>query len=372
MADLDRRSNALAHALQGEGLEPGDGIAILCRNHRGFVDATLAAMKLGLTGLYLNTMFAAPQITDVVRREQPKAILHDAEFEALCDEAAQGLRRYVGWHDAAQPAQHPVLEDLVASGDPAGLDPPEEKGRIVILTSGTTGTPKGAQRKQPDSIDPIASLFSKIPLKALEPTMIAAPMFHSWGMLHFALSLSLSSTIVVRRRFDPEDTLGAIAQHRATALAVVPIMLSRMLELPEETFARYDLSSLRVIAASGSALPGDLADRGDGPLRRRPLQPLRLDRGRVGHDRDARRSCGRRPGTAGTPPRGTVVKLLDDDGRAVPPGRDGPDLRRQRDGLRGLHGRRQQGGRRRAAWPPATSATSTRAAACSSTAATTT
>ena len=321
-ADLDRRSNALAHALQDEGLAPGDGIAILCRNHRGFVDATLAAMKLGLTGLYLNTMFAAPQITDVVRREQPKAILHDAEFEALCDDAAQGLRAMSAWHDAEQPARHPVLEDLVASGDPSGLEPPEEKGRIVILTSGTTGTPKGAQRKQPDSIDPIASLFSKIPLKALEPTMIAAPMFHSWGMLHFALSLSLSSTIVVRRRFDPEDTLGAIAQHRATALAVVPIMLSRMLELPEETFRRYDLSSLRVIAASGSALPGDLATEAMdrfGDVLYNLYGSTEVAWATIATPQELRAA----PGTAGTPPRGTVLKLLDEDGREVPQGQTG-------------------------------------------------
>ena len=103
---------------------------------------------------------------------------------------------------------------------------------MIILTSGTTGTPKGAQRKQPDSLMPIASLLSAIPLRARETTMIAAPMFHSWGMAHFLLSLTLGSTLVVRRRFDPEDTLAAVAQHRASALAVVPVMLQRIIELP--------------------------------------------------------------------------------------------------------------------------------------------
>ena len=123
----------------------------------------------------------------------------------------------------------------------------------MILTSGTTGTPKGAARKQPDSVEPLAALFSKIPLKARETTVIAAPMFHSWGFGHFTLALPLSSTIVLRRRFDPEETLRAIAQHRATALAVVPVMLQRILELPPETIAKYDTSSLKIIAASGSA-----------------------------------------------------------------------------------------------------------------------
>ena len=173
--------------------------------------------------------------------------------------------------------------------------PPESKGRVVILTSGTTGTPKGAQRKQPESLDPAAALFSKIPLRAGEPTMIAAPMFHSWGFVHFTLGMGLGSTLVLRRKFDPEDTLSATAQHECTALVVVPVMLQRILELPAETIDRYDLSALRVIAASGSALPGELARQGHGPLRRRPLQPLRLDRGRVGDDRHARGPA-RRPG----------------------------------------------------------------------------
>ena len=320
--EVHRRSNALAHALRAEGLRAGDGIAILCRNHRGFIDATLAAMKLGLTGLYLNTMFAGPQITDVVRRERPKAILHDAEFEELCDEAAQGLRRYIGWHDADTPAKHPVIEDLIEAFNPADLEPPAEKGRVIILTSGTTGTPKGAQRKQPDTIDPIASLFGKIPLRVLEPTMIAAPMFHSWGMLHFALGLSLSSTLVLRRKFDPEETLSAIAQHQATALVVVPIMLSRILELPEETFRNYDLSSLRVIAASGSALPGELAtkvmDR-FGDVLYNLYGSTEVAWATIATPQELRAA----PGTAGTPPRGTVLRILDEHGREVPRGETG-------------------------------------------------
>ena len=81
--------------------------------------------------------------------------------------------------------------------------------------------------------------------------MIAAPMFHSWGYAHFLLSLPLLSTLVLRRKFDPEETLNAIAQHQASALVVVPVMLQRILELPPETIARYDVSCLKAIAVSG-------------------------------------------------------------------------------------------------------------------------
>jgi fatty-acyl-CoA synthase len=192
----------------------------------------------------------------------------------------------------------------------------------VILTSGTTGTPKGAARKQPDSLEPSAALFSKIPLRAREATMIAAPMFHSWGFAHFTLGLPLASTLVLRRRFDPEQTLDAVAQHRATALVLVPVMLQRILELPAETIARYELRSLRVIALSGSALPGELATRAMdvfGDVLYNLYGSTEVAWATIATPQDMRAA----PGTAGTPPRGTVVRLYDDDGRPVGPGGTG-------------------------------------------------
>jgi acyl-CoA synthetase (AMP-forming)/AMP-acid ligase II len=192
----------------------------------------------------------------------------------------------------------------------------------VILTSGTTGTPKGASRKQPESLDPAAALFSKIPLRARETTMIAAPMFHSWGFLHFTLGIALGSTLVLRRRFDPDDTLSATAQHECTALIVVPVMLNRILELPAETIEMYDLSALRVIAASGSALPGELAlkvmDR-FGDVLYNLYGSTEVARATIATPEDLRAA----PGTAGRPPMGTVVKLLDADGNEVPTGESG-------------------------------------------------
>jgi len=192
----------------------------------------------------------------------------------------------------------------------------------VILTSGTTGTPKGAARKQPESLDPAAALFSKIPLKARETTMIAAPMFHSWGFAHFTLGLPLASTLVLRRRFDPEDTLRAVAQHRASALAVVPVMLQRILELPRETIARYDTHALKVIAVSGSALPGELATRAMdvfGDVVYNLYGSTEVAWATIATPADLRAA----PGTAGRPPLGTVVKLLDGDGHEVKPGAGG-------------------------------------------------
>jgi acyl-CoA synthetase (AMP-forming)/AMP-acid ligase II len=321
-ADVHRRTNALAHALADAGVKAGDGIAIMCRNHRGFVDAVVATSKLGANALYLNTAFAGPQITDVVKREQPAALIYDAEFEGLTRDAGEGRKRFIAWHDGGEAPKDPLLEDLIAAGDPSDVTPPAEKGRVVILTSGTTGAPKGAQRKQPESLDPAAALFSKIPLHANERTMIAAPMFHSWGFVHFTLGMGLGSTLVLRRKFDPEDTLSAVAQHECTALIVVPVMLQRILELPAETIDRYDLSALRVIAASGSALPGEMAikllDR-FGDVLYNLYGSTEVAWATIATPEDLRAA----PGTAGRPPRGTVVKLLDEQGDEVGPGATG-------------------------------------------------
>jgi acyl-CoA synthetase (AMP-forming)/AMP-acid ligase II len=320
--EVQRRTNALAAELAKAGIGEHDGVAIMCRNHRGFVDATVACSKLGASALYLNTAFAAPQLADVMAREQPTAVIFDEEFAELLNEGAEGRKRFVAWHDPPGTLSDPLLDDLIARGDPSERPAPAEKGRVVILTSGTTGAPKGAARKEPDSIEPMAAMLSKIPLRARGATMIAAPMFHSWGFAHFTLALPLASTLVLRRRFDPEDTLRAVAHHRASALALVPVMLQRILDLGPERIARYDLHSLEVIALSGSALPGDLATRTMdvfGDVLYNLYGSTEVAWATIATPEDLRAA----PGTAGRPPMGTVVKLLDTDGREVSPGEGG-------------------------------------------------
>jgi fatty-acyl-CoA synthase len=320
-SELNRRANALASSLAAQGIRPGDGVALMCRNHRGFMDASVALSRIGAHALYLNTMFAAPQLADVVAREGAKAIIYDEEFAALLGEVRGIDKRFVAWHDGESDAGDPLLEDLIAAGDSAGVPAPEEPGRVVILTSGTTGTPKGARRSSA-GLSSAAALLSKIPLRARETTMIAAPLFHSWGLAHYTLGVPLSSTFVLRRRFDPEGTLRAIARHRATALAVVPVMLQRILELPQEVLDRHDTSSLRVIAVSGSALPGPLATRvmdQFGDVLYNLYGSTEVAWATIATPEDLRAA----PGCAGRPPLGTIVKLYDKEDREVPAGETG-------------------------------------------------
>jgi len=321
-AELQAQTNALARGLRGLGVREGDSIAIFCRDHRGFVEASVAASKLGATLLLLNTSFAGRQIAEVCENEQPRVLMYDEEFSDLCAAAAVGRTSVIAWQDSAGLA-HPTIDELIASSSTAALSPPRDRGRVVILTSGTTGSPKGASRRQPRSLDPAAAFFSRIPLRARETTLIAAPLFHSWGYGHFTMGLALSSTLVLQRRFDPEATLAAVATWRPSALIVVPVMLSRILELGPEVIGRYDVSSLRVIAVSGSALPGDLALHtmdAFGDVLYNLYGTTEVAWATIASPAQLRAA----PGTAGTPPRGTRVRLFDDADQPITrPGQPG-------------------------------------------------
>jgi len=317
--DVHERSNALAHALAAEGIGPGSRVGIMCRNHRGWVEAYVATNKLGAHALFFNTAFSGPQMADVAEREDPAAIIFDEEFAGVLDAAARGRKRFIAWHEpGTDRGGDRTLDDLIEGGDVSDLAPPPEQGKALILTSGTTGTPKGASRKQPQSLDPVAALLERIPLKARERTMIAAPMFHSWGFAHFTLAMGLCSTIVLKRKFDPEATLSLTAQHGCTGLVVVPVMLQRILELDDEVLRRYDLRSVKAVPVSGSALAPAVSDRWMdlfGENLYNLYGSTEVAWATIATPEDLRVA----PGTAGKPPRGTVVRLFDEDGNPVPP-----------------------------------------------------
>jgi acyl-CoA synthetase (AMP-forming)/AMP-acid ligase II len=320
--EMHSRSNRLARALAEAGVREGDGVALMARNHRGFIEAVLATSKLGANALFMNTMFSGPQLVGVVEREEPKALIYDEEFAGLLSGIDVDMKRFVAWTDDGS-GDDPSLDSLIeAQGDDSDLEAPEASSRFVVLTSGTTGTPKGAQRGQPDTLGPIAALLSVIPLKARETTMIAAPLFHSWGFVHFSIGLSLSSTYVLRRKFDPEATLEAVAENRASALIVVPVMMQRILELPQETIEKYDLSSLKATCASGSALPGELATQWMDRIGENLYNlygSTEVAWASIASPADLRDA----PGTAGRIPHGTHLRILDEEGNEVSSGETG-------------------------------------------------
>jgi fatty-acyl-CoA synthase len=323
--EVHERTNRLANAWLDAGLGEGDSIGLMCRNHRYFIESTVAASKLGITCLYLNTAFAGPQLAEVVKREKPAALIYDEEFSELLEEAGQRRKRFIAWYDpdaTEGERKDRTLEELIESADAETPIAPETEGRVVILTSGTTGTPKGATRKQPDSIGPAVALLSRIPLRSREKAFIVAPLFHSWGFAHFTLGMLLGSTIILRRKFDPEQTLATIAQYQVQSAPMVPVMVQRIMELPEETRRKYDLSSLRSIPLSGSALPGELAIKfmnEFGDILFNLYGSTEVAWATIATPDDLRAA----PGTAGAPPRGTIVKIYDEKGREVQDGEVG-------------------------------------------------
>jgi fatty-acyl-CoA synthase len=318
--ELDERTNALANAWRAQGLAPGDGVTILARNHRGFLYAVFAGAKCGAKIVLLNTAFAGPQIREVAAREGTDLLVYDDEYAEMLEgvDPPHGRWRSFTEDDGDEEASD-TLEALIA-GAPSGEPPkPGATAKVVILTSGTTGTPKGAPRSDPRSLAIVGGLLSKVPFRAREVTELCAPMFHALGFAHMVFGLALGSTIVVRRHFDPEVTLDSLQDNKATATIVVPVMLQRMLELGGDAIARRDLSPLRIIFVSGSAMGVDLVTRAMkafGPVLYNLYGSTEVAYATIATPAD----LAQEPGTVGGVVRGSVVKILDDSGEEAKAG----------------------------------------------------
>ena len=318
--EVHRRTNAQANALRARGIREGAKVGVMCRNHTGFVEAIAALAKLGADAVSLNTGFGASQLRGVLERERVIAVVHDEEFMTVVDAAAPDTIGIVAWHDG--PSARPTLDDLANEGDPGDPPRPIHSARTIILTSGTTGTPKGVAREQRSDIAPLLALLSVLPMRSGDVSVIAAPLFHSWGFGHLALGLVLGSTAVLQRRFDPVTTLTGVGMHRAQGLVAVPAMLQRVLAVPEPVRAGFDTTSLRYVAVSGSALPGRLApDFMDafGDVLFNLYGSTEVAYVTLAEPADLRAS----PGTAGRPLRGTTVEIRDQSDAAAPTGEQG-------------------------------------------------
>ncbi|HUE26830.1 MAG TPA: AMP-binding protein [Solirubrobacteraceae bacterium] len=313
-SELDERSNALAAGLSARGISAGDTVGILCRNHRGFLDATFATAKLGARTLYLNTDFGAPQLRDVCEREGVTVLIHDEEYEQLIAGIEPSRGRLLGWTEGDPGAE--TLEGLIRKHAGQAPPPPSEPSAVVLLTSGTTGTPKGASRHQGTSLHPIGALLSKVPFRSRQSTYIAAPMFHALGFTQMVLAVTLGCTTIVERRFKPDRVLDAITRRRPEVLVVVPVMLQRIVSQLEAEPARWDTSSLRIIFSSGSALGAELVRRTQrtiGDVLYNFYGSTEVAWATFATPEDLRAA----PGTAGRPPYGTIVRLYDSEGRVV-------------------------------------------------------
>jgi len=262
-AELNARAERIAAALRAEhDVGPGRDLAVMCRNHRGFVEAMLTASRLGADLLLLNTDFPGPQLAQALAPHRPAVIVHDEEFGAALDAAGARGERILAWHGGAEPAVAvPTLDALAELGRTAPKPPaPPTPGRLVILSSGTTGAPKGAPREPSAAaaLGPLTTLLEQLRPRAGDPILIGPPVFHGFGLAFLGIALFVGAPVVLRRRFDPTWALAAIERHRVTHLVGVPVMLQRMLGSESER-AACDTSSLRAAASAGAPLAPDVA-----------------------------------------------------------------------------------------------------------------
>jgi acyl-CoA synthetase (AMP-forming)/AMP-acid ligase II len=319
--ELDERINALAAALQK--LPRSKCVGIMCRNHRGFVESLVAGNRIGSDILLLNTSFAGPALADVVNREGVETVIYDEEFTPTVDRALADkpdATRILGWTDG----QHELtVEKLIT--DHAGQQPERtgRKGRMILLTSGTTGTPKGANQSGGNAgIGTLKAILDRTPWRAEEPIVIVAPMFHAWGFSQLIFAASMACTVITRRKFDPEATLDLVDRHKATGLAVVPVMFDRIMDLPEEVRNRYSCKSLRFAAASGSRMRPDVVTAfmdQFGDVIYNNYNATEAGMIATATPEDLRAA----PDTAGRPAGGTQIRILDPEFNEVPTGEVG-------------------------------------------------
>lgn len=316
-AEIHQRSHRIAAGLNASGIRTGNTVGILARNHMTMTECTIACGMLGVEVVLLNTGLAARQIESIAHRHQFDALFVDDEFDSMVRYLPDDVTR-ISLSNRTTISHRRTLEHFVAAPS-AQFERPDRPGTVVVLTSGTSGSPKGALRPTPKGFGTVAAMLSRMPLQMNERMLIAAPLFHSWGLAALQISTPLRATVVLQDRFDPEDCLRAIAEHSCTSLIAVPIMLQRILDLPEGVRKKYDTSSLRVVACSGSALTGSTVSgfmKIFGPILYNFYGSTEVSWATIANPDDLRDS----PASAGRPPLGTTVAILAADGTTVPVG----------------------------------------------------
>lgn len=305
-SELHSRTASLAAALARNEVGPGNAVAVMCRNGRSFLQSVFAAAWVGADVVLLNTEFGAAALADALVAHHIDIVLCEREFAALVNEA-----------DAAV-----TIDPTTVSADDAAVSPKVgPPGRVVLLTSGTTGKPKGVPRTFGTASAVVAGLafLDRLGLRVGSRIVVPVPMFHSLGFGMANLAVTLGGTVLTSRYFDPEATLASVATHRAQALAAVPVMLARILDLPEGVRARYPLPALRVVMCAGARLEPSLARRFVdvyGDVLYNGYGSSEVGIGAIATPAELRDT----PETVGKPLPGCPVTILDRDRKPVGPG----------------------------------------------------
>ncbi len=259
--ELEARTNRLAHLFRDRGLRRRDHVAIFMENNARYLETEAAAERTGLYYTCINSYLTADELAYIVNDSRARILIVSAAKREVALAAAPmcpdvELFLMVGGGDDG-PFQ--PYEETVA---PYPADPvaDEQLGLALLYSSGTTGRPKGILRPMPDAHpgDPLALLTFLQRLWRMREGMTylsPAPLYHSAPQASVALSLRLGATAIIMERFDAEQFLRLVERHRVTHSQVVPTMFSRILKLPEEVRAAYDMSSLETIIHAAAPCP---------------------------------------------------------------------------------------------------------------------
>ena len=304
--ELQLETESLARELSGDGVGPGQAVGVMCRNGRGFVKAVLAVAMVGADVVLVNTDFRTDALASALSAHRVTAMVADDEF-------AERVR---------------VADESVAVIDPATVTAQEGdprpgvtgSGRIVLLTSGTTGKPKGVPRtpQMRSAVGVWVTILDRTRLRTGSRISVAMPMFHGLGLGMLMLTVGLGGTVLTQRHFDAEGALAQASLHRADAFTAVPVVLARILDLPRRVRARNPLSCLRVVISSGDRLDPTLGQRfmdAYGDILYNGYGSTEVGIGALATPADLRDA----PETVGKPVAGCPVRIFDKNDRPVGP-----------------------------------------------------
>ena len=262
-ADLDPLLNRATNALLAHGFEPGMRVGIFAPNSAETAVAYLAALQAGVSSIPINFHLTAEEVAYILNDAGAKLVFVGPETAKVGLEAAakSGAPTVVGWR-TQEPGVLP-WRDFVASG--ADAEPPTNQPPRPYLhyTSGTTGRPKGAVTPPTmfPKADTVAEFFAALrelaAAAAPGPGLAVGPLYHT-GPLGSTRQLGGGKPLVTLEKFDPETVLATIERHGISSVLMVPTHFQRLLALPPEVRAKYDVSSLKAVFHTGAACPPEV------------------------------------------------------------------------------------------------------------------
>ncbi|MBN8484660.1 MAG: acyl-CoA synthetase [Sphingomonadales bacterium] len=257
-AELDRRSNQVAQLLRSRGIKVGDTVALCMENHPWFFCLTWGFQRSGVHYVGISSRLTPPEIAYILEDSGAKILFGSAYLAPTLDEVAK-LAPQVEQLRLDTPGPLSAEDALAAMPDTPIAD--ERAGVDMLYSSGTTGRPKGVKIPLPEDPD-IAQANALVGLTmmafGIKPDSVylsPAPLYHA-APLRWSMTIQkLGGTVVVMEKFDPENALAAIEKYKITDSQFVPTHFVRMLKLPEDVRAKYDVSTLKCAIHAAAPCP---------------------------------------------------------------------------------------------------------------------